>query len=94
MKKEPFVIFLIVALLLAMIAMGLLLSDIGAWCYLVAVLFFAVVLSPFFIRLKKAEDETKKAKIRRNMLLVLLIPIVIAILVIVTVVVSLLLYFA
>ena len=72
MKKASFVLLFTLELIWAMIAMGLLMSDLGAICYLIAAVIFAVVLTPFFIRLKKTEDEAKKGKIRRNILLLLL----------------------
>ena len=59
----------------ALIAMGLLFSDMGAIIYLYAAVVFSVVLAPFAICLKKEEDEAKKRKIRRNMALILLLPI-------------------
>lgn len=93
MKKETFLFLLITELIVAMLAMGLLMSDLGALCYLVAAAIFAVVLTPFFRKLKKTEDEAQKAKIRRNILLVMTIPIVIALAAVITVVVALMMYF-
>lgn len=93
MKKTPFIILLIIEIIAGLISVGLLLSDLGAVCYLIGIAVFAVVLFPFFVCLKKTDDESKKAKIRRNMLLVMLIPSVIAIISIAYVVVALLIYF-
>ena len=78
MKKDLFVVVMIIEGLMALVSMGLLFSDMGAIIYLFAAVVFAAVLAPFAIRLKKEPDEAKKRKIRRNMALVLLIPIVIA----------------
>ena len=94
MKKESFIVLLIVELLAGMVAMGLLLSDLGAYCYLVAAVLFTVVLTPFFMVLKKTEDQVKKTKIRRNILLVMLTPTVIAVGTIVYFVVGMMLYFS
>lgn len=93
MEKKPFYILLIFELFADMIAMGLLFSDLGALIYLIAAVLFALVLTPFFICLAKAKDEARKARIRRNMLLVMLIPAAIAIVVVLAVVVTMLAYF-
>ena len=93
MKKNTFIVVMVVEGLVALISMGLLFSDVGAVIYLIALAVFAAVLAPFFIRLRKEPDEAKKRKIRRNMVLVLLIPIAIAAVAVVAVVVSLMLYF-
>ena len=89
MTKKTFIILLTIEVFLAMIAMGLMLSDLGAYCYLVAAVLFTVVLTPFFIKLKKTEDEAKKNIIRRNILLVMLLPIAIALVLFVLVVIAL-----
>lgn len=94
MKKTPFTILIVIEIIAGLIAMGLLLSDLGIGSYLFAAVVFAAVLFPFFRRLKGETDESKKAKIRRNILLVMLIPSVIAIVAIVYVVVGLAVYFA
>ena len=94
MKKEDFRIAMIVEGLAALISMGLLFSDMGAVIYLISLALFAVVLAPFYIRLRKEPDEAKKRKIRRNMALVLLIPIVAAVVAIAIVVISLMIYFS
>ena len=93
MKKASFILLFTLELIWAMIAMGLLMSDLGAICYLIAAVIFAVVLTPFFIKLKKTEDEEKKGKIRRNILLLLLIPIIFALGSIIAVLVALFTYF-
>ena len=53
MKKDAFIVWLTVELLMGMACMGLLLNSLGAWCYLIAAVIFAAVLTPFFIKLKK-----------------------------------------
>lgn len=93
MKKASFILLFTLELIWAMIAMGLLMSDLGAICYLIAAVIFTVVLTPFFIKLKKTDDETKKGKIRRNILLLLLIPIIFALSSIIAVLVALFTYF-
>ena len=93
MKKSPFTILLIIEIIAGLIAVGLLLSDLGVASYLIGIAVFAVVLFPFFMCLKKENDESKKEKIRRNMLLVMLIPSIIAIISIAYVVVALLICF-
>ena len=93
MKKSSFILLFTLELIWAMIAMGLLMSDLGAICYLIAAVIFTVVLTPFFIQLKKTDDEVKKGKIRRNILLLLLIPIIFALGSIIAVLVALFTYF-
>ena len=93
MKKSSFTILFFIEIIAGLIAGGFLLSDLGAVSYLVGIAIFAVVLFPFFVRLKKADAESKKAKIRRNMLFVMLIPSIIAIIAIAYVVVALLIHF-
>ena len=89
MKKVTFIILFSAELFVAMVAMGLLMSNLGAICYLIAAVVFAIALTPFFIKLKKTEDEAKKEKIRRNILLVLLTPIAIALIVVILVIIGL-----
>ena len=94
MEKRTFIIVMIVEGFAALVSMGLLFSDVGALIYLISLAVFAVVLAPFYLRLRKVQDEEKKRKIRRNMALVLLIPIVAAIIAIVLVVTALMLTFS
>ena len=93
MKKTPFIVLLVFEIIAGLISIGLLLSDLGIGSYLIAAAIFAAVLYPFFRLLKQENDESKKAKIRRNMLLVMLIPTVIAIIAIIYVSVLLITYF-
>ena len=74
---------------MALIAAALLFSDLGAIIYLIAAAVFCAVLAPFFSRLKKTQDEKKKRKIRRNMVLILMLPILAALVAIVMVVIAL-----
>ena len=60
MKKDLFVVVMIIEGLMALVSMGLLFSDMGAIIYLFATVVFAAVLAPFAIRLKKEPDEAKK----------------------------------
>ena len=92
MKKIPFVILMVIELLAALLAAGMLFADLGAVIYLIAILVYAAVLAPFFVRMKKTAEEEKKKKIRRNILLLPLIPIGVAIAMMVIVIVSLFLY--
>ena len=94
MKKNTFIVVMVVEGLVALISMGLLFSDVGAVIYLIALAVFAAVLAPFYVRLRKEPDETKKRKIRRNMALVLLIPIVVAAVAVILVVAALMLLYA
>ena len=89
MSKKVFSIFMPIEFLAALIAAALLFSDVGAIIYLIAAAGFCAVLAPFFARLKKEQDEAKKRKIRRNMVLVLLLPIFAAIAAIVLVMIAL-----
>ena len=89
MKKENFIVVVIVEVLVALIAMCLLFSDVGALIYPISLAIFSAVLAPFFIRLKKESNEEKRRKIRRNMALVLVVPIAVAIIAIVVVVAAL-----
>jgi hypothetical protein len=91
MKKDTFIAVFIVEVVVALIAMGMMFSEVGAVIYLISLALFGAVLSPFFVRLKKTEDEEKKRKIRRNIVLVLLTPIVAAAVLIVVVVAALML---
>ena len=59
MKKVPFIVLLSIETFFAMISMGLLLSDMQELSYLVAAALFTVVLTPFFLKLRKTEDEAK-----------------------------------
>ena len=94
MKKNTFIVVMVIEGLAALVSMGLLFSDVGAVIYLIALAVFAAVLAPFYIRLRKEPDETKKRKIRRNMVLVLLIPIVVAVVAVILVVTALMLLYA
>ena len=94
MKKDTFLVVMIVEGFAALVSMGLLFSDVGAIIYLISAVVFGVVLAPFFVRLKKVTDEAKKRKIRRNMALVLLIPIVIAAVAVALVVAALMIFYA
>ena len=73
MSKKVFSIFMPIEFLAALIAAAV----------------FCAVLAPFFARLKKEQDEAKKRKIRRNMVLILLLPIFAAIAAIVLVMIAL-----
>ena len=94
MKKDTFIVLMVIEGFFALIAMGLLFSDMGAIIYLYAAVVFSVVLAPFAIRLKKETDEAKKRKIRRNMALILLLPIVAGLIAIALVVIALFMLFA
>ncbi len=93
MSKSTFNILFIIEVIAGLISVGLLLSDLGGFSYLIGMAVFAVVLLPFFVCLKKAKNESKKAKIRRNIFLVMLIPTIIALAAIAYVVVGLIIYF-
>ena len=93
MTKDMFTFLMGVTTIVALLAMGLLFSDVGALIYPISLALFAAVQAPFFIRLKKEEDETKKRKIRRNMVLIMLLPIAAALIAIVVVVGMLAAYF-
>ena len=90
MKKDTFIVVMIVEVLAALVSMGLLFSDVGAMIYPISLAIFAAVLSPFYLRMKKAE-EARKRKIRLWMVLIMLIPIVVAIAAIALVVIALML---
>ena len=89
MKKDLFILAMIVEGIAALISMGLLFSDVGAVIYPISLAIFAAVLFPFYLSLKKATDEKKKEKIRRNMALVMLIPIAAGIIAVLAVVIIL-----
>ena len=74
MKKDTFVIVMIVEGLAALVAMGLLFSNVGALIYPISLAIFAAVEFPFYWRLKRTEEEAKKRKIRLWMALIMLIP--------------------
>ena len=63
MNRNNFVFLMIIESFFALISMGLLFSDVGALIYPISLTIFAAVLAPFYLRLKKAEDEEKKRKI-------------------------------
>ena len=94
MNRNTFILSMVVESFFALAAMGLIFSDVGAIIYLYAIVVFGLVLSPFILRLKKAQDEAKKRKIRRNMALLLLIPIAAGVIAYVAVVVILIIGFA
>ncbi len=93
MKKSTFIILLIIEVLADLIAMAMLMSDLQAFSYLVGAGILAVLMLPFFLKLKKTEEESKKAKIRRNLILVLLLPFLVGLIVALAVVVALSMYF-
>ena len=93
MKKTTFIGFVVVEVAFALIAMGLLFSDVGAFIYPISVMIFAAVLTAFCLRIKKETDEAKKRKLRLRMVLIMLIPILAAIAAIGWVVVSLVMYY-
>ena len=92
MKKKEFVFFLVIEIIIALIAMGQLFFGIGIWAYFISALVFAAVITPFFIRLKKETDESKKEKIRTYILRVMLIPTAIALLVAILFVIAVVLH--
>lgn len=94
MKKDTFIVVMIIEGLAALISMGLLFSDVGAAIYLIALAVFAAVLTPFYVRLRKEPDEAKRRKIRRTMALVLLIPIAAAVVAVALVVIGLMILYA
>ena len=93
MKKIQFIILLILEIITGLIGIGLLLSNLGIFGYLLGILIFIAILYPFYSRIKKENDEAEKEKIRRKALLVMLIPTALAILAIMYVVISLIIYF-
>ena len=93
MKKEIFVPVMIAEVLADLLSMGLLFSDVGAMIYPISLALFAAVLSPFYLRLKKETEETKKRKLRLWMVLIMLIPMLAAVATIGCVIYALLLYY-
>ena len=93
MKKTQFIILLILEIITGLIGIGLLLSNLGIFGYLLGILIFSAILYPFYRRIKKENDEAEKEKIRRKALLVMLIPTALVILAIMYVVISLIIYF-
>ena len=93
MKKIQFIILLILEIITGLIGIGILLSNLGIFSYLLGILIFIAILYPFYRRIKKENDEAEKEKIRRKALLVMLIPTALAILAIMYVVISLIIYF-
>ena len=94
MGHTTFLFAMITECLLALLSMGLLFSDVGALIYPISLALFAAVLAPFYLRLRKTEEEAKKRKIRRNMALVLLLPIVAAVVAIALVVIGLMMLYS
>ena len=94
MKKDMFILLFIIEFFVALVMMGLMFSDLGAVIYLIASAVFAVVLSPFFIKLKRETEEAKKQKLRRNILILLFVPTLVALAVVAYVVVALMIYFS
>jgi peptidoglycan biosynthesis protein MviN/MurJ (putative lipid II flippase) len=76
-----------------LIVMAMLMAAIGAISFPGGTGTLAAMLIPFFLKRKKTEGQTQKAKLRRNMILLLLLPILVCIIAVAAVVVSLLLYF-
>ena len=94
MKKDIFIILFVVELFTALIMTAWMFSDFGAVIYIIASAVFAVVLYPFFKKLKNETDEDKKKKIRCKILLVLIAPVAIALAVIVILVTNLIIYYS
>ena len=94
MNRNAFIFVMVFETFFALAAMGLLFSDVGALIYPISMAIFAAVLSPFYLCLKRAEDEEKKRKIRRNIALVMLLPIIAGLVAIVMVAAALMLLFA
>ena len=94
MKKDTFIVVMIIEGIVALVSMGLLFSDVGALIYPISLAIFAAVLAPFCLALKKTEEEAKKKKIRLWMALLMLIPIVVAVAAIGYLVVVLMMYYA
>ena len=93
MNRNTFVCLMIIESFFALVSMGLLFSDVGALIYPISLAIFAIVLAPFYLWLKKTDEEAKKRKIRLWMGLIMLIPIVAAMVAILYVVTALMLYF-
>lgn len=94
MKKKTCIVLMVFETLAALVSMGLLFSDVGAMIYPISLAIFAVVLAPFYLALKKTEDEAKKRKIRLWMVLIMLLPIVAAVAAVGLVVAALMMYYA
>ena len=94
MKQNTFMGVMVIESIFALISMGLLFSDVGALIYPISLAIFAAVLAPFYLALKKTEEEAKKRKLRLCMVLLMLIPIVTAAAAIGYVVVALMMYYA
>ena len=94
MRKDNFIVFLVLEIFFGLISIAMIFNEVGAMIYLYSAIVFAAVLSPFFMRLKKTEDEAGKRKIRRNIFLVMLIPIAAGVIAIALVVGVLLIGFA
>ena len=94
MKQNTFMGVMVIESIFALISMGLLFSDVGALIYPISLAIFAVVLAPFYLGLKKTEEEAKKRKIRLWMALLMLIPIVAAIVAIALVVTALMILYS
>ena len=94
MNRDTFIFAMLFEGILALIAMGLLFSDVGALIYLIASGLFAAVLIPVGLKLKHETDEGKKRKIRLWMALLMLIPIVAAIFAIALVVTALMILYS
>ena len=94
MNRNTFIFVMVFEIFFAFAAMGLLFSDVGALIYPISMAIFAAVRSPFYLCLKRAEDEEKKRKIRRNIALVMLLPIIAGLVAIVMVAAALMLLFA
>ena len=94
MKKETFIPVMIAEVLADLVSMGLLFSDVGALIYPISLALFAVVLAPFYLRMKTEPEEAKKRKLRLWMVLIMLIPMLAAVAAIGYVVFALFLYFS
>lgn len=94
MNRNNFVFLMIIESFFALISMGLLFSDVGALIYPISMAIFAVVLAPFYLWLKKTDEEAKKRKIRLWMVLVMLLPIVAAVVAVILVVTALMLLYS
>ena len=93
MNRNTFVCLMIVESFFALVSMGLLFSDVGALIYPISLAIFAAVLAPFYLWLKKTDEEAKKRKIRLWIALIMLLPVVAAMITVLYVVTVLMLYF-
>ena len=93
LRKPPFIVVFVVALLASLIATAILFPDV-TYIYLYATAVFAVLLTPLFLWMRLTKSEKKKKWIRRGIFLVLGLPIILAILRIILVIVALFIYFA